>query len=796
MTVTLQLNQKEFEIDLKKGINKIAVIGSGIMGAGIAAHCANAGCEILLYDLADEESDNRSNVAANAISKMKKSNPEMLMHPGLAKQIQAVNLEDDLQLLSGVDWVIEVIVENLEIKRSLYSKIEEFINPRAILTSNTSTIPRASLVEKMSDSLASRFLITHFFNPPRYLPLLEIVAGTEVEEDLFHRFSIFAREKLGKRVTICNDSPGFIGNRLGIYFVQRAIAAALDYGFTVEQTDAMLGRPIGLPKTAVFGLMDLVGIDLVPQVVNSMVENLPSTDPLHKIAGKGQEIIEQMIEDGYTGRKGKGGFYRLNTDGEKRIKEARNLIDGSYETADRSAGFPSAKIGKQGLLRLMSCPDQGAAFVKEILLDTFVYACELIPSVSDDISAIDGAMKVGYNWKKGPFEMMDSIGIDWIVTELKNLNQPIPAFMQIAQSNGSFYGESAGERTIIDSNGDSIQILAGAQTTKVSDIKRRRGKAIRTNGSASIWDANDGVLLVEFHSKMNAMDPLIMEILLAAVDIAEADEWVGILIANDSANFCAGANLGLALFAANLGAWKTLEQFISLGQDTYQALKYSTVPVVSAVSGMCLGGGCEILLHSDGVVAHSESYIGLVEVGVGIIPAWGGCKEMLARLSQEDLVAAGPMAGVMQAFENIAMAKIAKSAHQAKDLGYLRAKDKITMNRDRVLSDGKTLVLNLSENYQPPQPHEYHLPGPSGKAALQMALNDLQLSGLATPHDMTVVGMLAHILCGGDDADITKVMSEDQILKLERVGISKLARDPLTLDRMEHMLAKGKPLRN
>ena len=796
MTVSFQINQQEIDIVLKEGITKIAVIGSGIMGAGIAAHCANAGCDVLLYDLVDDNSEDRSNVASKAIMNMKKSNPEMLMHPALAQQIQAANLEDDLELLADRDWVIEVIIENLEIKQSLYSKIDEFMNPNAILTSNTSTIPRASLVGKMSDSLATRFMITHFFNPPRYLPLLEIVTGKEVEEDLFHRFSIFASEKLGKRVTICNDSPGFIGNRLGIYFVQRALAATLDYGFTVEQADGMLGRPIGLPKTGVFGLMDLVGIDLVPQVVKSMVENLPPSDPLHKIAGRGEEIINKMIEDGYTGRKGKGGFYRLNTEGGQRIKEVRNLVDGSYETAKRSVGFQSAKIGKQGLLRLMSCPDDGANFVKEILLDTFVYACELIPSVSDDISDIDGAMKVGYNWKKGPFEMMDAIGIDWIISELEKSKLPIPSFMEIAQTNGSFYGESAGEITIIDSIGEIIPVLKGAQITKVADIKRRRGKAIRSNGSASIWDANDGVLLVEFHSKMNAMDPLIMEILLAAVDISEGDEWVGILIANDSDNFCAGANLGLALFAANLGAWKTLEDFIGLGQDTYQALKYSTVPVVSAVSGMCLGGGCEILLHSDGVVAHSESYIGLVEVGVGIIPAWGGCKEMLARLSEENLVGGGPMAGVMQAFENIAMAKVAKSAHQAKDLGYLRASDKITMNRDRVLSDGKTLLLKLSQNYLPPQPHEYYLPGPSGKAALQMALNDLQLLGLATPHDMTVVGMLAHILCGGDDADITKVMSEDDILKLERIGISELAKNPLGLARMEHMLTKGKPLRN
>jgi 3-hydroxyacyl-CoA dehydrogenase len=310
-------------------------------------------------------------IARDAISRMKKSNPEVLMHPSNAQRICPANLEDDLSLLHDRDWVIEVVVERIDIKHTIYSNIEKYLSKDAILSSNTSTIPRSSLVSDMSPSLASRFLITHFFNPPRYLPLLEIVAGEEVQENLFHRMSIFASERLGKRVTICNDTPGFIGNRLGIYFVQRAIAATLDYGFTVEQADAMLGRPIGLPKTGVFALMDLVGIDIIPTVVQSMVDNLPPEDPLHNIAGRGEEIIEKMISEGYTGRKGKGGFFRLNTDGGTRIKEARSLIDGTYSTANRRAAFTSAKIGRQGLKRLMIHPDEGAAFVKEILLDTF-----------------------------------------------------------------------------------------------------------------------------------------------------------------------------------------------------------------------------------------------------------------------------------------------------------------------------------------------------------------------------------------------------------------------------------------
>ena len=795
--MVLEMQSPVIQTELKNSgyINKVAVIGSGIMGAGIAAHCANAGCDVLLYDIVPKDATDRSIIAREAIARMSKSNPESLMHPSNSQRIHPVNLEDDLHLLSDRDWIVEVVVERIDIKQSIYSNIEKHLSKNAILSSNTSTIPRSSLVKGMSPSLASRFLITHFFNPPRYLPLLELVVGDEVEEDLFHRMNIFASERLGKKVILCNDTPGFIGNRLGIYFVQRSIAATIDHGFTVEQADAMLGRPIGLPKTGVFALMDLVGIDIIPAVVQSMVDNLPPEDVLHNIAGRGVDIIENMISDGYTGRKGKGGFFRLNTEGGKRTKEARSLIDGSYQTANRKAAFTSARVGRQGLKRLMTHPDKGAAFVKEILLDTFAYAASLVPTVSEDIHAIDDAMKVGYNWKKGPFEMMDSVGIDWLVTEMEAANIVIPAFLSLAAEHGSFYGIKEGEITRLNSTGEHTEILKGAQETTVADIKRRRGKAIRRNASASIWDANDGVLLVEFHSKMNALDPLIMEILLAAVDIAESDEWKGILIANDSANFCAGANLGLALFAANLGAWGTLEDFIALGQDTYQALKYAEVPVVSAASGMCLGGGCEILLHSDGIVAHSESYIGLVETGVGIIPAWGGCKEMLARVTTEKLVGLGPMAATMMVFENIGMAKIAKSAQQAKDLGYLRASDRITMNREHVLANAKSYLLELAEDYSPPKPHTYHLSGPSGRSALAMALSDLAIAGHATPHDVTVIGELAKVLTGGE-CDHTEELSEDDILALERKAISTLARNELSMARMEHMLSKGKPLRN
>ena len=779
---------------MPKPIKKVAVIGSGVMGSGIAAHCANAGCEVLLLDIVPNNSSDRNIIAKDAIKKMYKSNPEMLMEKRNAKLISPGNIEDDLSKLKDFDWVIEVIVENIEIKRNLYKNLANNIGPETILSSNTSTIPRSELVSGMTSDLSSRFLITHFFNPPRYLPLLEIVSSQNVNNEVLERFCTFADIDLGKRVTMCNDSPGFIGNRLGIYFIQRAYKATIDYDFSIEQADAMLGRPIGLPKTAVFALMDLVGIDLIPHVTGSLVSHLPQNDPFHQIAGAGKDTIISMIEEGYTGRKGKGGFYRLNVEDGKKIKEARNLVSGEYKKAKRKAGFPSAKMGKFGLTAIMNCDDKGAEFVTDVLLDSLSYAAYIVPEVSDDIFAIDGAMKVGYNWKKGPFEMMDEIGPKYIVERLEESNKSIPPFLSLASEKGTFYGIESGEITRLSPEGEMIIVERTEDSITVADLKRR-GKPLKKNSSASIWDMGDEVLLVEYHTKMNAMDPMNMEILLDAVDMAESENWKGVVIGNDAANFCAGANLGLALYAANLAAWKDLDDFIALGQDTYQTLKYSEVPIVAASTGLCLGGGAEVLMHCDAVQAHSESYVGLVEVGVGIIPAWGGCKEYLGRVKEFGLVSNGPMGAVMKAFEVIGTAQVAKSANQARSMGFLGPNDRITMNRDRLLYDAKKTLIELSVEYSPPKPRTYSLPGPSGKAALELAVNDLLLSGKVTPHDVVVTNALAGILTGGD-TDITESINEDDILVMEKNAITTLAKNTDTLDRMQHMLETGKPLRN
>jgi 3-hydroxyacyl-CoA dehydrogenase len=777
---------------IKMLFKSVAIIGSGVMGSGIAAHCANAGLDVVLLDIVPKGAIDRNELGLNALKNIKDSNPEMLMNKEFINRIKIGNIDDDMQLLSSVDWIIEVVVERIDVKHNVYENIAKYRKKGSLVSSNTSTIPRNQLVEGMDEEMASCFIITHFFNPPRYLTLLEVVGGKEVSSTLVSDFINFADINLGKDVVVCNDTPGFIGNRLGVYHIQRSINCAIDLELTIEETDAMLGRPIGHPKTGVFGLMDLVGIDLIPHIFSSMLDHLSETDPLRQQI-RNQELITEMISNGWVGRKGKGGFYRLNKETGTGVKEARNLKTGEYNPVNRKAEFPSAKRGKKGLSALVSAEDKGAKLVREVLIDTLSYACQLIPEVTSDINSIDIAMKVGYSWKKGPFEMIDELSSNWLINELEKKEKTIPDFLKLARDS-KFYKEQDGSLFGLNTDGKYSIVDRPIEKISIVDLKRK-GEPIKRNGSASLWDFGDEILLVEYHSKMNTVDPTILEMLLSAVQLAEEGHWKGIVIGNDGKNFCAGANLGLALFAANLGAWAEVEQFVQSGQDAYMALKYCTIPVVSAATGLCLGGGCEVLMHSDAVQAHSESYIGLVEVGVGIIPAWGGCKELISRLSQNGRATKGPMGAVMKAFEIIGTAKVAKSAHQAQEIGYLSKSDKITMNRSRLLYDAKITCLDLATNYIPPEPPIFELPGPSGKAALDLAVADMLLSGIATPHDVVVADVLATILSGGNTSHLHQMNVED-ILYLEREGIIKLSKNVNSMDRMEHMLVNGKPLRN
>ncbi len=772
-------------------IKRVAVLGAGVMGSGIAAHVTNAGIPVTLLDIVPEGANDRNAIASGAVARMLKTEPAAFMHRKNASLVTVGNLEDDMDKLADADWIIEAVIERLDVKRDLYKKVDAVRKPGAVVSSNTSTIPMARLTEGMPKSFRKDFLITHFFNPPRYMRLLELVTGAETDKKAEKTVRDFCDRMLGKGVVDCKDTPGFIGNRIGIYWLQVAVAEAMAMGVSVEEADAVVGRPMGIPRTGVFGLLDLVGIDLMPHLLKSLDETLTAQDAFREYAGM-PPLIEKMIADGYTGRKGKGGFYRLKKDGGKRIKEALDLTSGEYREA-RKVTPASVEASKSGGLRaLVTHDDKSGRYAWRVLAKTLHYAASLVPEIADDVVAVDDAMKLGYNWKHGPFELIDKLGAAWFAERLEADGMSVPALVERAGER-SFYRIEDGRIEYLGVDGKYKTLERAPGVVLLSDIKLR-SEPLAKNASASLWDIGDGVLCLEFHSKMNALDTDVMAMINKAVEIVP-ERFKALVIHNEASNFSVGANLGLALYAANMAAWSEIENMVRTGQEAYRALKHAPFPVVGAPSGMALGGGCEVLLHCDAVVAHAETYMGLVEVGVGLIPGWGGCKEMLSRASAEPKRPGGPMPPVIKAFETISMATVAKSAVEAKDHLYLRTDDGVVMNRDRVLAAAKERALTLAENYVPPEVGELSLPGPTAEAAMKMAVDGFRKLGKATPHDEVVAGALANVLSGGE-TDMTATMSEDAILELERSAFMSLIRHPDTLARMEHMLETGKPLRN
>ncbi len=772
-------------------IRKAAVIGAGVMGAGIAAHIANAGVPVVLLDIVPEGSEKRNVIAEGAVAKMLKQQPAPFMHRRNARLITTGNIDDDMELLADSDWIIEAVIERLDIKQSLYQKIEQVRKSDAIVSSNTSTIPLQDLVKGLPKSFSSCFLITHFFNPPRYMRLLELVSGANVRSEAEAAIRKFADHSLGKGVVKCKDTPGFIANRIGIYWIQVAVAEAMALGLTVEEADAVVGRPMGIPKTGVFGLSDLVGIDLLPHLMESMIRTLPKSDPFHARAAI-PELISRMIETGYTGRKGKGGFYRLNRAGGKKRKESIDLDSGEYRpiAQARLASLGVAKNG--GLKALLAHPDKGGEYARRVLSQVLGYAASLVPEIAGDIMAVDDAMKLGYAWKFGPFELIDKLGSDWLVKQLQQEQNEIPNLLKAAQGR-SFYRITGGWLHCLATDGQYRELVRPDGVLLLADIKRN-SQPLAGNGSASLWDIGDGVVCLEFHTKMNALDPDILAMIRSAVETVP-QQHKALVIYNEGSNFSVGANLGLLLFSANIAAWDQIEEKVEEGQETYHAMKYAPFPVVGAPAGMALGGSCELLLHCDSVQAHSESYIGLVEAGVGVIPAWGGCKELLQRWVVHKRRPGGPIPPIVKCFETISTATVSRSAAEAKDLLFLQHSDGVSMNRDRLLADAKARALGLLENYRPPEFQEMSLPGATASVAMGMAVKSFRLAGKASAHDEVVSMALASVLSGGD-ADITDPVSERDMLALERNSFMPLVKLPQTLDRLEHMLETGKPLRN
>ena len=816
-------------------INKVAVIGSGVMGSGIAAQVANAGVDVVLLDIKLPDKD----LAKDAIAKMLKTDPAPLMRKSNAKRITPGNLEDDLALITDCDWIIEVVLEDLKIKHETYGKLNKHRKTGSIVSSNTSTIPLEMLIEGQGEDFAKDFMITHFFNPPRYMRLLELVTGPKTRKDAVQTIRDFCDIRLGKGVVECHDTPGFIANRLGVFWLTAGINEAINHGISIEVADAVMSKPVGIPKTGVFGLIDLVGIDLMPKLADSLLSTLPKDDAYHEIF-EDYAFVHQMIEAGYTGRKGKGGFYRLNPDAPKGVKEKQALDLASLQnpegaTSSKSSGggpsfspelhyvksnkkgavsLSSVAAGRQGLRAVVETGDEGGKYAWDVLKQTLHYAASLVGEIADTVFDIDEAMKLGYNWKMGPFEMIDALGPAWFAGKLKEDGRDVPDILE-KLGDDSFYKIEDGKRSYFGLDGEYHEIKRPDGVLLLSDIKLASEPVLK-NGSAKVWDIGDGVLCFEHTSKMNTFDDQIFDLLEKTVKtIDSSDDYKALVIYNEASHFSAGANLGLALFMINIAMWPQVEQFVSRGQQVFMDLKFSDFPVVSAPSGMALGGGCEILLASDAVQAHAETYTGLVEVGVGLIPGWGGCKEMILRFKERERQKFArdvgkvekdrmwfspdttPMGAVRKAFETIGLATVAKSAHEAKDIGYFRPSDEVTMNRDRLLYDAKQKALELAKNYSPPEKAEnIRLPGETGHLALKMAVGDMYKSGKATDYDVVVSDHLANVLSGGEKGDWTEELSEDDLLKLELQEFMKLLHHDGTMDRIEHMLDTGKPLRN
>jgi 3-hydroxyacyl-CoA dehydrogenase len=787
-------------------VSSVAVIGAGVMGASIAAHVANAGVPVMLLDIVTPGAASRNAVAEGAIERLKKMDPAPLMSARAARLITPGNIEDDLAQLGGCDWIIEAVVERLEVKRDLYRRLESVCKPGAVISSNTSTIPLRDLTAGLTPGFAERFCITHFFNPPRYMRLLEMVAA---EGETFAAVKSFADEKLGKTAISCKDTPGFIANRIGAYWIQCALVLAQELGLEVEEADAVLGKPLGFPSTGIFGLLDLVGIDLAPHVNASMGRLLPPGDAFHAM-NRDAHVIEKLIAEGYTGNKGKGGFYRRGADAAgKREKQALDLpraVQG--ELAWRPAvkpDLPLLKDARKDLKKLLGSEGKYGRYAWGVLGRVLAYAASLVPEIADDVADIDTAMRLGYMWKFGPFELIDRLGAEWVAARLGALGIAVPPLLKLV-GNGTFYQAQGAELRQFGPDGTYRLIRRAPGILLLDDIKRAAGKPLIGNKNASVWDLGDGVLCFEIHaelrgSMLNMLDGDILGILEKAL-LLTAQNYKALVLYNDDlreaphkTNFSTGANLGMVQMMTNIRLWSKIENAIKDGQKLLLTMRYAPFPVVAAPAGRALGGGCELLLHCSAVQAYAESYIGLVEAGVGVVPAWGGCATMLTRWQHDKRTPKGPMPAVAKLFEIISTATVSRSAHQAKELKFLSERDGITMNRDRLLADAKAKALALAADYRKPEPLPLRLPGPSGLIALRMAVDGYYRRGIALDHDVTVSTALAEVLSGGE-TDYLDELSETDVMALERTKFMALIRTRESQTRIKSIIDTGKPLRN
>lgn len=767
-------------------INKVAVMGAGVMGSGIAAQVANAGVDVLLLDIVSEQGSPNA-LAEKALEKLQKSEPHALMHKRNVRHIHCGNLQDDLQRLKDMDWVIEAVVEKPDIKRGLYHQLQQVCSAQCIFSSNTSTLPLHVLAAGFPEDFSRRFMITHFFNPPRYMRLLELVVPEQFDPTLLTELTAFADVRLGKGCVFCKDTPGFIANRIGTFWIQTAVQQAVKFELSIEQCDAAM-RLFGIPKTGVFGLLDLVGLDVMPLVLQSFKRTLPAEDKLAAIV-ENPPILDMLLAQGMTGRKGRGGFYRLLKTAGNKVKQGVDLVSGDYRDSHRQR-IEGVDSSASSIRDFLLQDNALSHYCWKLWSDTLCYAADIHVQIADNIESIDTAMRLGYNWKFGPFEMIEYLGADWFLQQLVQHQHEIPALLADGHP---LYQQIDSQLLMKQAHGQYRPIKRAEGVLLLRDI-RRKSTPLRKTPSASLWDIGDGCLCLEFHSKMNTLDTRILTLISESIELCTS-QYQALVIYNEGENFSAGANLSLLMPEIKNHELDTMGDILRAGQQAFQALKYAPFPVLGAPSGLALGGGCEILLHCDAIQAHAEVYMGLVEVGVGLVPAWGGCKELLQRWIRHPKRPGGPLPPIAKCFETIGMATVSKSAQQARQLLFLGQDDGISMNRDRLLADAKARALGMVEGYYPPEPFVYQLPGATARAALAIATHTLQLLGKASAYDVEIGKQLATILSGGETESSGEI-TEQAMFDLEVEAFLHLIQQQKTLARLEHMLTTGKALRN
>ena len=772
-------------------IRKAAVIGAGTMGCGIASHLSNAGVAVVLLDVVSPKAHERSAIARGAVERALRSSPPAFMHRDNAALITPGNIEDDLHLLGDVDWIAEAIVERIDVKRALYRTLERVRRPGSFVSSNTSTLPLALLVEGMPLAFRRDFCITHFFNPVRYMRLLELVAGPHTRPEVIDALSRFCDVALGKGVVACRDTPGFLGNRVGVFALQAALIEAAAQGLAVEQADAVMGRPMGIPKTGVFALYDLIGLDLMQDVVHSLQQALPATDAFQEVA-TGIPAVQALVAAGRTGNKTGAGFYRTRAVHGEVLREAVDVHTLQYRPARREQPAAAAVGERLGLRALVEHPDRCGRFAWRVLARTLCYAAGLIPEVADGPLPIDETMKLGYNWTRGPFEMLDELGPAWFRERLARDGLPVPAVLS-ALGEQTFYRVRDGRIEQYSHDAGHVPLLRAPGIVRLGDLQRTRTRVLG-NDAASLWDIGERVACVEFHSKANALSPASMQVLADAVQ-RSADGFAALLVHNDAPHFSVGFDLGYALDCIRRAAWNALDGALRDFQHACRSLSTAPIPVIGAPSGLGLGGGFEVLVHCDALQVHSNITLGLVETAVGVVPSGGGCKAMLQRWCAHAADADAAQPGALAVFDLIGAARTALSPQQARPLRLLREHDRVSMNRDRLLADATALALELARDYVPPAPPRFIALGSEGMAAMDAVLDELVHKRIALPHDVTVSRQLAHVLCGGD-APRGAVLDEDRMLALEREAFVALAAMPATRARIEHMLSTGRTLRN